>query len=74
MHAVDTRGWPVDEQVDRKCPGLFNKLLGLARKGLPEGLDERMLPELPIDQGLRINALSGSAVSSPRVRRAERQV
>jgi len=46
----DASGWPVEEYVDKKCQRLFNKLLTLARSGLPEGVDPSSLPRKPIIQ------------------------
>ena len=44
----DTSGWPVEEHVDKKCQRLFNKLLALARPGLPKGVDPNSVPAKPI--------------------------
>ena len=50
MQLYDTRGWPTDEQVDRKQPETIQQIARFGAQRLPEGVDERMLPELPIDQ------------------------
>ena len=46
----DTDGWPIEEDVDKKCQRLFNKLLALARPGLPHGVDPSSVPVKPTFQ------------------------